>query len=138
MAIKNEANWQKKLEQQVRKIEKSIEDIDLDKKVRQLEKRVEDIGTRLEEKGEAFGKKMDLKAQEVREKIDKKLPSGHSIFWGIVLIAVGLIWLGGNMGWFDYDIPWFAVVLIALGIYMVVRNWEKSDSKEKDNSKSHP
>jgi hypothetical protein len=138
MADKNETNWQDKLEQQIKKIEKSIEDIDLDKKMKKLEKRVEDIGKRVEEKGEEFGKRMEVKAKEVRQKIEKKNLPGHNIFWGVALVAVGLIWLAGNTGWFDFDIPWFAIVLIVVGIYLVIRNWEKKESSEKDNPNSHP
>jgi len=133
MAENQDKSWKEQLEKQMKKLEKTIEDIELEKKMKKLEKRLEEIGKKVEQRGEEFGKKMEVKAREVRRKMDKKSHSGHGIFWGILLIVLGLLWLGGNMGWFYYDIPWFAVVLIAIGIFLVVRNWEKKDSSEEED-----
>ena len=56
-----------------------------------------------------------------------KIPKGDGLFWGIVLIAVGVFWLFGNFGWFNWD--WFAtfwqlwpLILIVLGLNYLLRD----------------
>ena len=58
-----------------------------------------------------------------------------NIFWGIVLVAIGFVWLGNNLDWFRYEIPWVAVGLIAGGVYLIIHNLERSDSS-KDSSQN--
>jgi len=111
----------------------------LDKKMKKLEKKVEEIRKTLEEKGEGLGEKVSDKVKAVDQKIGSRAHSGHSLFWGIVMIVVGFVWLGNNLGWFSYEIPWVPVVMIAVGIYLILRYLEKSkietgnsNSKEKE------
>jgi hypothetical protein len=119
MAGKNETSWEDKFEQRMKK----------------LEKRMEEMGSRVEEKGEEFGKRMESKAKKFQERMEKKGHHGHNLFWGIVLIAMGFVWLGNNLDWFDYDIPWVPVVMIALGLFIIIRNWEKDGRTKEGESK---
>jgi hypothetical protein len=64
---------------------------------------------------------------------EKGKPPAHrgsnEMFWPIALIAVGLIWLAKNMGWLDQDVPWFPLMLIGLGVYLVVRQNARREDK---------
>ena len=119
MPTKKEASWEEKF----------------DKKMKKLEKRVEEIGEKIEEKGEEFGKKVESKAKTFHEKFEKKGHHGHNLFWGIVLIVVGFLWLANNLDWFEYDVPWIPVVMIAVGIFLILRNWEKDEPSNGGESK---
>jgi hypothetical protein len=44
---------------------------------------------------------------------------GGGLFIGTVLIILGLYFIGCEMGWFSYDFPFWAVIIIAAGIFMV-------------------
>ena len=48
-------------------------------------------------------------------------------FWGIVLIAVGLIWLDKNLHWFHFDIPIWPIVLIVIGLYLLLEHRHRSN-----------
>lgn len=102
----------------------------LDEKMKNLEKRVDEIGKKVEDKGEEFGKRVEEKAKAIKKDFERKGHHGHTMFWGIVLIVVGLIWLGNNVGWFFYDVPWFPVAMIAVGIYLIVRHWDREKSTD--------
>ena len=96
-----------------------------EKKIKQLEDRIESIGKRVEAKGEDLGKRIEEKAEEISKKADFPKYHGHSLFWGIVLVALGILWLGNNLRWFYFDVPWLAVITIAGGIYLIIRHWER-------------
>ena len=112
-----------------------------DRKIKRLEKRIEEIGKYLEEKDREVEEKIENRIKAVDRRIGSGFHSGHGLFWGIVLIAVGFIWLGNNLDWFSYEIPWVPVTMIAIGIYLILRYWEKdkveiSDSHSKGGSKT--
>ncbi len=119
MAEKKSPSWEDKFE----------------KKMNKLEKRLDEMGNRLEDKGEAFGKQMEDKAKHWSDEVCHRNACGHSLFWGIVLIVIGFLWLGRNLDWFMYDIPWVPVIFIALGIYFILRNHEyRNTSKDKEET----
>jgi hypothetical protein len=64
---------------------------------------------------------------------EKSRPScrcrSNETFWPVALIAVGLVWLARNMGWLDRDVPWFPLLLIGLGVYLIVRQNSRRDDK---------
>ena len=108
----------------------------LDEKMKNLENRIEEIGKKVEERGEELGKKVEEKARTIKKDFERRGHHGHTMFWGIVLIVVGLIWLGNNVGWFFYDVPWFPVAMIAVGIYLIVKHWDrKKPAKQKKSGK---
>ena len=104
MPEKNNTSWEDRFERQMKG----------------LEKRMDEISSKLEKEGEAFGKRIEAKVKET-EGCWGKRRGPHSIFGGAVLILIGLIWLGNNMGWFMNDIPWVPVVMIAAGVYLILR-----------------
>jgi hypothetical protein len=108
-----------------------------EEKMKKLEKRIEEMGKTLEEKGEEFGKRVEDRAKTINKEIRHRSHVGHSLFWGIVLLVVGFLWLGNNLRWFWYDIPWIPVAMIAGGIFLIIKHWEKEPSKsEKSKEKA--
>jgi len=55
-------------------------------------------------------------------------PSGvfqnQSLVFGLILVVIGLVLLGGNVGIINWSVVWPAA-LITLGIVILVRNLEK-------------
>jgi len=45
------------------------------------------------------------------------------------MIIVGLVWLARNMGWLDHDVPWFPLLLIGFGVYLIVRHTSRQGEK---------
>ncbi|HEX2065565.1 MAG TPA: hypothetical protein VHI93_02015 [Candidatus Thermoplasmatota archaeon] len=44
----------------------------------------------------------------------------HVNWWGLFLIVLGVGWLGGMLGWFDFDWRWAGpIALIAVGCGML-------------------
>lgn len=99
------------------------------------EDKIEQKVSALEKKIEKIGKGIETKAKTVQEEVHQKGHHGHTLFWGIVLIVIGIIWLGNNLEWFVYEIPWIPVIMIAGGIYIIIKNWEK-DEPESDKQTS--
>ena len=108
-----------------------------EKKMKKLEDRIEEIGKKIEERGEKLGNKIEEKAKTVEKNIKQRGTHGHSLFWGLVLLVVGILWLGNNLDWFIYDVPWFPVVMIAGGVYLILKNWEKDKSQERNPSEGN-
>jgi hypothetical protein len=68
--------------------------------------------TREREKGEWFDRRGD-----------------RGLFWPVAMIVVGLVWLAKNMGWLNRDVPWFPLLLIAFGVYLIVRHTSRQGEK---------
>jgi len=50
---------------------------------------------------------------------------GGGLFIGTVLIILGLYFIGREMGWFSHDFPFWAVIIMVAGIFMVVSALKK-------------
>jgi len=106
-----------------------------EKKMKKLEKRIEEIGKTVEEKGEELGKRVESRAKKIQNRFEhRECGRGHSLFWGIVLIVVGFVWLGNNLDWFDYDIPWVPVAMIGVGIFLIIKHWEREEPSDREES----
>jgi hypothetical protein len=53
----------------------------------------------------------------------------RGIFWPVAMIVVGLVWLAKNMGWLNRDVPWFPLLLIGFGVYLIVRHTTRQGEK---------
>lgn len=42
-----------------------------------------------------------------------------SILGGLILIVVGGYFLGRQLGWFDWSFPFWAVIIIVVGIWLI-------------------
>lgn len=77
----------------------------------------------------------ELVESRIKEAFDKieanidgicKNPEKHSRrgskfeFLGLLLVVIGLLFLADEMNWFRWDIPFWPVVLIALGLYFLL------------------
>jgi hypothetical protein len=57
----------------------------------------------------------------------------HRGFWGAAMVVVGFVWLARSLGWLrDIDIPLFPLLVIAGGVYLIMR----SQDKRKDDKPS--
>ena len=119
MADRKEPSWEDKFEE----------------RMRAFEKKMEAMGKKLEEKGEVYGKEFEEKAKAFQNKMQHNVHGNHQFFWGGVLIVVGLVWLGNNLGWFHYSIPLIPVAMIALGIFFILKHRDFSDDDKEKNEK---
>lgn len=99
-----------------------------DAHMKRLEDRIEEIGRQVEVKGEELGKKAQTKAKDIQKEVETR-PGMPSIFWGVVLILIGLIWLAGNLGLIAADIPWVPLGMIVVGVYLILKH-RPAQSKE--------
>ena len=104
------------------------------KKENSWEKKLEEKVAELEKRIERMGKQAEAKLKTAKTDVRKKEHHGHMLFWGIVLIVVGIIWLGNNLEWFVYEIPWIPVIMIAAGIHIILKNWGKEESADGDKT----
>jgi predicted membrane protein len=74
------------------------------------------FGRRMDERGERFGRRMD-RWEERRLRRYRRNPSKH-LFGGVIFLAIGLIFLLGNMGLVDVDriLQFWPVILIVGGL----------------------
>jgi len=52
--------------------------------------------------------------------------SGHSVFWGIIFLLFGVLFLLGNLGimyfdFWDFIGDWWPVILIVIGISVIFK-----------------
>ncbi|MBC8205196.1 hypothetical protein ISS30_06975 [bacterium] len=91
-----------------------------------------DFSERIEEEIERASKVIEEKAQEIGRKIESEFRGGkksehserrchHSAgnFWGVVLIIFGFIFLAENLRWIDWNIPFWPLLLIVVGAYLI-------------------
>lgn len=50
---------------------------------------------------------------------------GSGAFVGSCLVVLGFYFLGKELGWFDYDFPFWAVILILAGVWMIFGDRKK-------------
>ncbi len=56
---------------------------------------------------------------------------GHGygkLFVGIFVLAVGVSWLGHDLGWWTFNIPWIPLAVAIIGIAMIL-GWEKRERR---------
>lgn len=110
------------MEEKIKELEDRI-----NKKVKNIERELEDIGKKLENKVNT------LMGSDNGDGSEKKGSNrGAGLFWGMVFLGVGVIWLGNNLGWFYAPVPWVAVGLIAGGITLIVRNMTNGSRNDRD------
>jgi hypothetical protein len=83
---------------------------DFEKVVGDLDQRVKDALKKVEEK-------LGQIEEEPREKSRRRWDNS---FWGIVLLLLGFFWLGNNLHWFRIHIPFWPVILIVIGLYLLL------------------
>lgn len=109
------------LEEKVAEIEKR-----LGRRIKEVEKRLDEVGRRIDTAVDR------VTGSTISEDTGHKRGNGGShLFWGIVFLAAGLIWLGNNLGWFYADVPWVPILLIAGGVTLIIRH-AATESREDD------
>ncbi|MBC8276937.1 MAG: hypothetical protein H8E46_01795 [FCB group bacterium] len=102
-----------------KKIEQRIEEI-----AKNAEERIKKLGDQIEEK--IVEKKLKETAEKIDRKIDEKInPERKSCshrsseFWGIALLILGFLFLADNFHWIEFDIPFWPLVMIIGGGYLI-------------------
>lgn len=53
--------------------------------------------------------------------------SGYGkLFFGIFILAMGVSWLGNDIGWWKFNLPWFPLAIVLLGIAMII-GWSRRE-----------
>jgi len=84
-----------------------------EERLAQLERRLELIGARIEEVAGRIGDRLEYKATRCSF-------SNGRLFWGMVFLLAGLIWFGKEQGWIPFDLPFWPLALILLGVYFLL------------------
>jgi len=82
----------------------------LENKIRELEQKIEEMGRKI-------GDEVEEHVRGVRVHVHRRERRG--VFWGLLFILVGLVWLGKSVGWFDLDIPLLPSALIVVGLLII-------------------
>ena len=43
------------------------------------------------------------------------------LLFGLFVLAIGVSWLGNDMGWWVFDLPWLPLAVSLFGLSMVVK-----------------
>ena len=62
--------------------------------------------------------KVENASESISERHNRRRHN-HSEFWGLILFVIGFILLARNLHWFRWDIPFWPIVLIAGGAYLI-------------------
>jgi fatty acid desaturase len=82
----------------------------LENKIRELEQKIEDMSRKI-------GDEVEEHVRGVRVHVHRR--EGRGVFWGLLFILVGLVWLGNSVGWFDFDVPLLPSALIVVGLIII-------------------
>lgn len=99
----------------------------------------EELDKKFTELADNFQKRFDDLNKKVEERLSRleqkpapsstpppRLKKHHdSVFWGLVLLIIGIILLGNDFRWFYLDIPVLPTALIILGGYLVIENRQR-------------
>lgn len=72
-----------------------------------LEKKVDELNSKI---NEVSGKNSRISCQIGRGRL----------FWGLVFIVFGGIWLGREQNWLDFNFPFMPTALVVLGLYFLL------------------
>ena len=102
-----------------------------DERVDQLEMKINELDQKLANMTislNQFSSEYQSKKQSCVEREYKNKGNG-GLFVGIVLIITGCYFLAKGLGWFDFHIPIWPVILIVAGIFVVF-----SGNRDKDDN----
>lgn len=88
--------------------------MDVPEHISEIERRLDAVSKRLDDLAERTGQRVEF-TPAYRFRGERR-----RVFWGLAFIAVGLIWLGNRMNWFEFEVPIAAMALILIGAYMIV------------------
>ncbi len=46
---------------------------------------------------------------------------GGGMFFGLLVLLWGIVWLGNDMKWWSLNVPWLPVLAILFGVWLVTR-----------------
>ena len=49
----------------------------------------------------------------------------HSMGLGVILVLIGVVWLGRDMGWIPPELPLLPIILIVVGLILMFRKYKK-------------
>ena len=82
-----------------------------------FENRLRELELKIEELGRRIGDEVEERFRGGRVFVHRR--GGSGVFWGLLFILVGLVWLGRSVGWIDWDIPFIPSALIVIGLLII-------------------
>jgi len=55
--------------------------------------------------------------------LDKKHPPTLGL--GLILVLIGVVWLGKDMGWIPESLPLLPIIIIIVGLILMFRKYKK-------------
>ena len=77
------------------------------------EKEWEEWGKQWEDWGEEFGRKMEAKFCGHPR---KKELSVFGLVFSLLVLAWGVVWLGNDLGWWEFSFPFWPVLVVLIGL----------------------
>jgi hypothetical protein len=91
------------------------------------EKCAEKFGKDMECWGENFGKHMEAKFSKGQpwHKHKKSLSVGGLVF-SLLILSWGVAWLGNDLGWWQFDFPFWPVLVVIIGLAALINTIKES------------
>lgn|GEM_PF-3220685 len=96
---------------------------DTNSRLEKLENPIHGMSKKLESISRKLGEDVENKFSKVSYR--GSCPPRNNTFWGWAFLGMGFLILNRHIGWFAFDFPVWAIVLIVSGAYMIFKSRKK-------------